>query len=81
MMAQQHQEQDDERFISASQAAAELRMSRAKIAELLRNGTLPYQHDPLDGRLKLIPLSVVERLKRVREERRALGDSKAMQVA
>ena len=52
------------RYITASEAAETLGVSRKKIAELIRVGELPTKNDPLDKRVKLIALSAVEELRR-----------------
>ncbi|HZC04414.1 MAG TPA: helix-turn-helix domain-containing protein [Ktedonobacterales bacterium] len=56
--------ESEERYISASEAARELGVSRKKIADLIKTGELPTKDDPLDKRVKLIAVSAVEELKR-----------------
>lgn len=51
-----------ERLIKVSEAQRMLRVSKKKMASLLSEGTIPFLHDPLDKRVKLLKLSDVERL-------------------
>lgn len=50
-------------YMSASEAAKELGVSRKKIADLIKSGELPTKEDPLDKRVKLITRSAVADLK------------------
>lgn len=73
-MAQPHDEAEEE-YLTATEAAHELGTTRAKMAALLKSGTLPFIDDPLDRRVRLIPRSAIEELRRL-SGRRA-GDPKA----
>lgn len=59
-MAEEH----EETYITASEAARELGVSRKKVADLIKSGKLLTKDDPLDKRVKLIAYSAVEELKR-----------------
>jgi excisionase family DNA binding protein len=48
--------------LTVGEARALLRVSRAKMAELLKNGRLTWRSDPLDGRIRLVPRHEVEAL-------------------
>jgi hypothetical protein len=53
-----------DRLITVGAARDMLRISRARMTELIAKGTLPTQPSPLDGRVKLVKLSDVEALAR-----------------
>ncbi len=48
--------------IKVTEAQKLLGVSKKKVAALLAEGTLPYELDPLDKRVKLVKLADVERL-------------------
>lgn len=48
--------------IKVTEAQKLLGVSKKKVAALLAEGTLPYELDPLDKRVKLVKLGDVERL-------------------
>jgi excisionase family DNA binding protein len=59
---QQHDPFEGEARMTVGEAIAYLGISQSKMARLLKNGTLPWRHDALDGRLRLIKRADVERL-------------------
>ncbi len=56
---------DDVKKINLSQARKILGVSPNKMSKLVNDGTLPYEQDPLDQRVKLVLLKDVENLKRL----------------
>lgn len=48
--------------LTATEARKLLQVSTAKMSELLKNGTLPWRHDPLDGRIRLVKWVDVKKL-------------------
>jgi predicted HTH domain antitoxin len=50
--------------INLTQARRILGVSPNKMSKLIADGTIPYQLDPLDQRVKLVALGDVEKLKR-----------------
>ncbi len=56
---------DGAKKINLSQARKILGVSPNKMSKLVSDGTLPYEHDPLDQRVKLVLLKDVENLKRL----------------
>ena len=51
--------------INLTQARKILGVSPNKMSKLISDGTLPYDQDPLDQRVKLVFLKDVENLKRL----------------
>jgi excisionase family DNA binding protein len=49
-------------YLSIQQAAARLGVNRRRIWQLIRDGRLRFEPNPLDRRSKLIPVAEVERL-------------------
>jgi hypothetical protein len=49
-------------LLKVVEAQKRLGVSKKKMASLLAEGTLPFQLDPLDKRVKLVRLSDVDRL-------------------
>ena len=49
-------------YLKVVEAQKRLGVSKKKMAALLAEGTLPFQLDPLDKRVKLVRRSDVERL-------------------
>jgi hypothetical protein len=70
-------EESVDQYLTASQAARELGTTRMKIGQLLKAGILPTIADPLDKRVKLIPVSALERLRVLREKREGRGEGRA----
>jgi hypothetical protein len=62
-------QESEEQYVTASQAALALGTTRMKIGELLKKGILTTVADPLDRRVKLIPVRELEKLRRIREGR------------
>lgn len=60
--------------INMREAAAFLGVSHAKMWQLVRDGTLPAQVNPLDRRQKLIRVADLERLKGDNRIRRFVSD-------
>ena len=56
---------DGAKKINLSQARKILGVSPNKMSKLVNDGTLPYEQDPLDQRVKLVFLQDVEKLKRL----------------
>ena len=56
---------DDSKKINLTQARKILGVSPNKMSKLVTDGTLQYELDPLDQRVKLVPLREVERLKKL----------------
>ena len=54
---------DESKKINLTQARKILGVSPNKMSKLVMDGTLRYEHDPLDQRVKLVLLKEVERLK------------------
>ena len=59
-------------YVRASQAAGMLGVSRVKVARMLSKGQLPFEHDPFDGRVKLIPLYAIRAYQEQRAQRRVV---------
>jgi hypothetical protein len=57
------------KLINTTEARKILGVSKTKIANLLAEGVIPFQLDPLDKRVKLVSEKDVESLRRVRELR------------
>lgn len=55
-----------DQLINVTEAQKLLGVSKKKMASLLAEGTLPYQLDPLDKRVKLVKLVDVDRLMELR---------------
>ena len=55
-------QQSEERYVTATQAARMLHITRVKLAALIRTGELPVRTDVFDKRIKWISLAAVERL-------------------
>jgi Helix-turn-helix domain len=51
-----------EEYMTAAEAADYLGVGNKKMARMLKEGTLPWQPDPLDERFKLVKRSDVEAL-------------------
>ncbi len=51
--------------INLSQARKILGVSPNKMSKLVNDGTLPFENDPLDQRVKLVLLKDVEKLKQI----------------
>jgi len=49
-------------LVKVTEAQKLLNVSKKKMASLLAEGTLPFQTDPLDKRVKLVKMVDVERL-------------------
>ena len=56
---------DDSKKINLTQARKILGVSPNKMSKLVTDGTLYYELDPLDQRVKLVLLKEVERLKQL----------------
>ncbi|HEU0144143.1 MAG TPA: hypothetical protein VFQ47_05100 [Nitrososphaera sp.] len=56
---------DDSKMINLTQARKILGVSPNKMSKLVTDGTLRYELDPLDQRVKLVLLKDVERLKQL----------------
>jgi hypothetical protein len=56
---------DGAKKINLSQARKILGVSPNKMSKLVSDGTLPYEQDPLDQRVKLVFVKDVENLKRL----------------
>ena len=56
----------DDRLIKVTDAQRMLNVSKKKMASLLAEGTLLFELDPLDKRVKLVKMSDVERLTELR---------------
>jgi hypothetical protein len=56
---------DDSKKINLTQARKILGVSPNKMSKLVTDGTLHYELDPLDQRVKLVLLKEVERLKQL----------------
>ena len=56
---------DDSKKINLTQARKILGVSPNKMSKLVTDGTLRYELDPLDQRVKLVLLKEVERLKQL----------------
>ncbi len=56
----------DSDLMNATEARKILGISANKMAALINSGTLPYEQDPLDHRVKLISRKDVENLMRKR---------------
>jgi hypothetical protein len=56
---------DDSKMINLTQARKILGVSPNKMSKLVTGGTLSYELDPLDQRVKLVLLKDVERLKQL----------------
>lgn len=56
---------DDSKKINLTQARKILGVSPNKMSKLVTDGTLSYELDPLDQRVKLVLLREVERLKQL----------------
>jgi hypothetical protein len=52
----------NEQLVNVTEAQKLLRVSKKKIAALLAEGSIPYQVDILDKRVKLVRLDDVKRL-------------------
>jgi hypothetical protein len=52
----------NEQLIKVTEAQRMLGVSKKKMASLLAEGTLPFELDPLDKRVKLVKFGDVERL-------------------
>lgn len=50
------------RYVTAMEASRMLRITRPKLAALIKSGLLPFQTDEFDRRIKWIPIEAVERL-------------------
>ena len=58
----------DSKKINLTQARKILGVSPNKMSKLVNDGTLTYELDPLDQRVKLVLLKDVERLKRISDK-------------
>lgn len=58
----------DSKKINLTQARKILGVSPNKMSKLVSDGTLAYELDPLDQRVKLVLLKDVERLKRISDK-------------
>ena len=56
---------DDSKMINLTQARKILGVSPNKMSKLVTDGTLSYELDPLDQRVKMVLLKDVERLKQL----------------
>jgi hypothetical protein len=52
----------NEQLIKVTEAQRMLGVSKKKMASLLAEGTLPFELDPLDKRVKLVKFADIERL-------------------
>ena len=59
---------DDSKKINLTQARKILGVSPNKMSKLVTDGTLRYELDPLDQRVKLVLLKEVERLKQLSQK-------------
>lgn len=59
---------DDSKKINLTQARKILGVSPNKMSKLVMDGTLRYELDPLDQRVKLVLLKEVERLKQLSQK-------------
>jgi len=64
-----------EERVTMREAAAMLGVSHAKMWQLVRDGILPAQQNPLDKRQRLIPIAAIKRLRdEGRSPRRFVSD-------
>lgn len=56
----------NEQLVKVTEAQRMLSVSKKKMASLLAEGTLPFELDPLDKRVKLVRLVDIERLMELR---------------
>lgn len=61
---------NNSKLITVSEARRLLGISANKMSALIGGGTLPYEQDPLDRRVKLVKRSDVEGLMRKRTQSR-----------
>ena len=59
---------DDSKKINLTEARKILGVSPNKMSKLVTDGTLQYELDPLDQRVKLVLLKEVERLKQLSQK-------------
>ena len=60
----------DSELVTVTEARRLLGISANKMSALIGSGTLPYEQDPLDRRVKLVKRSDVEGLMRKRNQSR-----------
>lgn len=70
---QKNQMEKEKMYLTSAEAARELHITRARIADLLRRGVLPHEVNPLDQRVKLIPASAIEELRQKYAGERGAG--------
>ncbi|HEX8772887.1 MAG TPA: hypothetical protein VF735_04730 [Pyrinomonadaceae bacterium] len=56
----------NEQLLNVTEAQRLLNVSKKKMASLLAEGTLSFELDPLDKRVKLVKLADIERLMELR---------------
>jgi hypothetical protein len=56
----------NEQLLNVTEAQRLLNVSKKKMASLLAEGTLAFELDPLDKRVKLVKLADIERLMELR---------------
>lgn len=61
------EDQQDAVYMTAMEAAAELGVTKVKMAEMLRYGILKWEPNQFDLRVKLVRVADVEQLKRQRQ--------------
>jgi len=67
----------EEDYLTVAEAMEYLGIGNKKMAKLLKEGTLPWQADPLDGRSKLINRSDIDALMaRSGRKKRGLGKAR-----
>lgn len=55
-------------YLNAGEAAEALGTTRVTLRRLIKAGDLPTEHDPLDRRKIMIPVSAIEQLRRTSEK-------------
>ncbi|HEV8634551.1 MAG TPA: helix-turn-helix domain-containing protein [Chloroflexota bacterium] len=61
----------DQEYLPLNRAAQYLGVSRVKLSQLVREGTIPYVTTPLDKRVKLFERRALDALKRPRRPQRS----------
>lgn len=56
------QQTPGQRYVTAMEASRMLRITRPKLAALIKSGLLPHATDVFDKRIKWIPVEAVEQL-------------------
>lgn len=72
----------EKQYLNAGEAAAALGVSRVTLRKRIVDGEIPTERDPLNRRAIMIPVSVIERLRRESDKYgRRVSGPKARQVA